>query len=243
MKKPIIGISGNFLIDNSGIFPGYERAYVNNDYVNAIIESGGIPYIIPIVEDEKIIEEQIKNIDGLLLSGGQDVNPLIYNEEPCKELGIISPKRDFFDICLIKYAMKKNKPILGICRGSQILNVANGGSLFQDLKYIESSYIKHNQNHSPNLTTHSVIIKDDSKLRKFFEKTILVNSFHHQAIKKVGDNLKISALSKDGVVEAIESKDNRFIIGIQWHPEMLAKNNENMKNLFKNFIKAALDTL
>lgn len=244
MKRPIIGISGNFLIDDSGIFPGYERAYLNNDYITAIVQAGGIPYIIPIVEDEDVIAEQIKNIDGLLLSGGQDVNPLLYNEEPRRELGIISKKRDFFDTCLIKNAMKAKKPILGICRGYQMLNVVNGGALYQDLKYSENSYIKHNQNHSPNMTTHSVIIEDNSRLRKFFDKTILVNSFHHQAIKKVAENFKIAAMAKDGIIEAIESKDeDHFMVGVQWHPEMLAKDNENMNNLFKAFIKAVLDNL
>ncbi|WP_426711260.1 gamma-glutamyl-gamma-aminobutyrate hydrolase family protein [Cetobacterium sp. SF1] len=239
MKKPIIGISGSLIIDEGGMFPGYERAYVNNDYVQSVVRAGGIPYIIPMVYDDEVIKAQIENIDGLIMSGGHDVNPMLYGEEPCKELGGIMPRRDKFDMLLIKNALELKKPILGICRGEQILNVASGGSLYQDLKFIEGSYIKHNQGHLPDYPTHTITIKQDSKLYSILGEETLVNSFHHLAVKTVAPGFKAVAYSKDGVIEAIEKDGDLFVMGVQWHPEMLSASYENMQKLFIKLIEEA----
>lgn len=239
-KKPIIGISGSILIDSSGMFPGYKRAYVNHDYVSSVIKNGGIPIIIPITEDKNLIKQQINLIDALILSGGHDVNPNLYGEEHLQKLGEIMPERDFFDFNLIKFAKEKNIPILGICRGFQILNVYHGGTLYQDLSYNKDCYIKHSQGYNPKLVTHSVKLTNESKLFNLFnDKEFLVNSFHHQTIKDIAPSLKIAAISKDGVIEAFESEDYNFLIGVQWHPEMLHENINEMNILFSSLINEA----
>lgn len=240
MTKPIIGIVGNILINNGPSFSGYERAYVNNDYVKAVIKAGGVPIILPIVDDEDFIIEQIKTVDGILITGGGDINPLDYGEEPCEKLGYVLPERDKFDFLVIKIASKLNKPILGICKGLQALNVALGGTLYQDLSYIDGCYIKHMQDTRSNAISHTVRIVKNTKLHKIFGDKVITNSFHHQAVKDLAPDFKISALSKDGVVEGIEKQGEDFIVGVQWHPEMLAANgNLDMLKLFKTFISIA----
>lgn len=241
MKKPIIGISGSILEEqNDDAFLGYERSYVNNDYIKAVIENGGIPFIIPLNIEDSVVEEQINNIDGLILSGGHDINPLIYNQEPKEKLGKTFYERDRFDYTLIKFALKRNIPILGICRGFQLLNVYFGGSLLQDLSYSKDINIKHDQEYGPKRISHSIKILKNTKLNSIINQDeILVNSFHHQAIDKLAENLKISAISKDGVIEAFEQEDYNFLLGVQWHPEMLHSVDIRSNLIFKEFIKSS----
>lgn len=236
-KKPIIGISGSIIVDQGGMFPGYERAYVNYDYVNSVVLAGGTPVIMPMVYDEETVRRQLESVDGLILSGGHDVNPLLYGEEPNGKLGGILPKRDSFDYMLIKVAMEMKKPILGICRGHQILNVFNGGTLYQDLSLIEGCYIKHNQAQLSSVPTHTAKVEAGTKLNKILGDEVLVNSFHHLAVKDVAEGFKIAAVSKDGVIEAIEKEGDHFVMGIQWHPEMIAAGHEKMLNIFKELVK------
>lgn len=239
MKKPVIGISASIIIMEGGRFPGYRRSYVNEDYVIAVSESGAVPYILPIIDDESQIEAQIANIDALVLSGGHDVNPKDYGEEPMQKLGTTSPERDAYDYLLIKHAMKRGIPILGICRGHQVINVYFGGSLYQDLEYIDGCFIKHDQFNNPEIATHTVHVSDDSKLKDVFGKEVMVNSFHHLAVKDLGKNLRVVAKSSDGLVEAIEYVGYPYLIGVQWHPEMMAaKGNDKMKALFVSLIEA-----
>lgn len=235
-KKPIIGISGSMIIDEGGMFPGYKRSYVNNDYVRSVIEAGGIPFIIPMNNDEEVIENQLDLVDGLILSGGHDVNPLLFNEEPHQKLGGIYPERDDFDFKVVKKAMNKNMPIIGICRGHQVINVANGGSLYQDLSLIEGCYIKHNQGSLPSQATHTVTVEKDSVLGGILGEKTYSNSFHHLAVKDVADGFRIVALAEDGVVEAIEREEKPLVMGIQWHPEMMSGVDKGMMDIFKYFI-------
>lgn len=237
-KRPIIGITASILIDEGGMFPGYERAYVNNDYVQSVVAAGGTPYVVPMVYDETVIREQIEMVDAVIMSGGQDVNPLLYGEEPSQKLGGILPKRDTFDAAVIKIAMELKKPILGICRGHQMLNVVNGGTLYQDLSFINGCYIKHNQGALPSTATHTVDLVKGSKLNEILGDEVLTNSFHHLAIKDIAPGFVASAVAKDGVIEAIEKVGEEFIIGIQWHPEMMAKDHPVMLEIFKKLIKA-----
>ncbi len=236
-EKPIIGISGNMMIDQGGMFPGYERAYVNDDYVQAVIRGGGIPFIIPISECEEVIKAQVKNMDGFIFSGGYDVNPLLYGEEPSQKLGEIYPKRDVFDAMLMKMAMEHKKPIIGICRGMQMLNVVSGGSLYQDLSYIKGCYIKHVQGHSPSIPTHTVDIVEGTKLHNILGEQVVTNSFHHLALKDIAPGFIVCARAKDGVVEAIEKNEDTFVLGLQWHPEMMSKDHPNMDKIFKKLIE------
>ena len=129
MNKPIIGISGSVIIDNGGIFPGYRRSYVNEDYVDSVVQNGGVPYIIPFTEDDEVIREQLNYVQGLILSGGHDVDPRFYREEPLQKIGATWPERDHFDMRLLKLAEENGIPVLGICRGAQIINVAHGGKI------------------------------------------------------------------------------------------------------------------
>ncbi|MBI6871597.1 gamma-glutamyl-gamma-aminobutyrate hydrolase family protein [Clostridium aciditolerans] len=236
MNKPLIGIIGNLLIDQGGMFPGYKRAYVNNDYVQTVAMAGGTPFILPLISDYETIKGQIANIDALIISGGYDVNPLVYGEEPIPEQGFLCPERDDYDIKVIKIALELNKPILGICRGLQILNAALGGTIYQDTSKIEGSYIKHQQSSRPDVASHTVEVIKETKLYDILGESALTNSFHHQAIKEVATGFKVSARAKDGVIEAIE-KEEGFVIAVQWHPEMMAKKDSKMLDLFKALIK------
>ncbi|MDU6115257.1 MAG: gamma-glutamyl-gamma-aminobutyrate hydrolase family protein [Paeniclostridium sordellii] len=236
-KKAVIGISGSLIIDEGGMFPGYERAYVNNDYVQSVARCNAVPYIVPMVYDDEIIKEQVENIDALILSGGHDINPLNWGEEPHQKLGGILPKRDTYDFKLLKFALEMKKPILGICRGEQVINVFGGGSLYQDLSLIEGCYVKHNQQYLSNVATHTAIVKEGTKLYEILgEKEIHVNSFHHLAANEIADGYIVSAVSKDGVIEAIEKEGDEFVIGVQWHPEMMTKDNPMMQKLFQALV-------
>ncbi|KZL88963.1 gamma-glutamyl-gamma-aminobutyrate hydrolase family protein [Clostridium magnum] len=235
MDRPLVGIIGNLLIDQGGMFPGYERAYVNNDYVQTVAMAGGIPFILPLISDYESIKRQIESMDALIISGGYDVNPLIYGEEPIQQQGFLCPERDEYDIKVIKIALELKKPILGICRGLQILNAALGGTLYQDTSIIEESYIKHHQDSRPDVPSHTVNVIKGTKLYEILGERTFTNSFHHQAIKELASGFKVSAKAKDGVIEAIE-KEEGFIIGVQWHPEMMAKKDPKMLNLFKELL-------
>lgn len=241
-KKAIIGISSSLITDNGGMFPGYKRAYVNKDYVDAVLSAGAIPFIIPFSEEEDVIKEQVSLVDGIIISGGHDVFPLNYNEELAPKISEVFPERDKYEMCLINEAKKFNKAILGICRGFQLINVLEGGSLYQDLSYMNNDrLLKHSQGHTPSLATHYVNVKEESILKEIVGKEkIMVNSFHHQAIKEVAKDFVVSAVANDGVVEAIENKAYKFYMGVQWHPEMLFKNDSNMKKIFEYFIKKSL---
>lgn len=235
-KRPIIGISSSIIVDQGGMFPGYKRSYVNKDYVDAVIENGGVPFIIPFNENEEVIKEQVKCIDGLIISGGHDVDPNNYGEEPSQRLGEIFPERDEYEYRLLKYSKEKNIPILGICRGLQVINTYEGGSLYQDLSYIGGEILKHSQGHRPELKTHKIKIEENSILMDILkEKEVKVNSFHHQVIKEVAPDYKVVAKAEDGVIEAIEHKSYPFLLGVQWHPEMLFKYHDDMNKIFAKF--------
>lgn len=240
MSKPIIGISGSVMMDAAGIFPGYHRSYVNEDYVLSVVKNGGIPFIVPMIDDEKSVKEQVAQLDALILSGGYDVTPTYYGEEPKMKLEETYEPRDIYEYRLIKYAKEKNIPILGICRGVQILNVYHGGSLHQDLSYFSNETLKHFQGKHPDQVTHHVMVDKDSQLFEILqEEKVAVNSFHHQILNEIAPSFKVTAKAPDGVVEAIEYTGDQFILGVQWHPEMLHGKNLEMNALFKTLIEKA----
>ena len=230
-KRPMIGISTSLTSDNCGAFALYPRIYVNKDYVDAVIKNGGIPLIIPMTVDKETIIEQMSMVDGLILSGGHDVFPHNYGEEPKQNLGEVLPIRDKYDFMLLSEAKKRKIPILGICRGCQIINVFEGGSLYQDLSYID---------HSPEMKTHTAIVEKGTKIYEIFgENEIMINSFHHQALKDIAKEYKVTVRAKDGVVEAIENMNYPFLVGVQWHPEMLHKHHDDANKIFKALIDEA----
>lgn len=235
MGKPMIGIV-SCLERNDGLFADL-HCYVNQDYVAAIKKGGGIPLIIPVQQDKDDIFELINRVDGVLLMGGDDIDPLLYNEAPIHELGMIMRDVDDFYLKCIEYAEILNKPTLGICRGHQMLNIAYGGNLYQDLPSQKKDSIKHNQNSLKHYPTHSIQIEKDSSLYKLFDHSLMVNSYHHQAIKDMAKDFKVIATAQDGVIEAIEKTTNTYMLGVQWHPEMmLSKDNPDMLKLMKYFI-------
>ncbi len=237
MKR--IGISASLTVDTSSRFENYKMVRVADNYIQTIAGLNAMPFVLPMIDNEIIIEEQVKNLDAIILSGGEDINPKYYGEKPLSKLGEISDARDKYDFALAKYALKHNIPVLGICRGAQILNVILGGTLYQDHSYIGKETQEHNYSDQEALVRHEIFVEKDSFIHNIFGDTTMVNSFHHQSVKKISPKLRITALDRDGIVEAFEgrSKDN-LILGIQWHPEMMANkgNNKEMIDLFRAFI-------
>lgn len=240
MKRPVIAISGNYMFDLAGKFKSQKKAYVNDDYAQAVIKGGGIPFIMPISQNEEVIKAQLENVDALIVSGGSDVNPLLYGEDQLAKCGEIMPERDNFDMMMLKIAFQKKIPIFGICRGIQLINVFCGGTLYQDLSYSENTRLKHSQDSLPHISVHKVNIMKNTLLEKFTGKDeLLVNSFHHQSIKEIAEGFHISAISSDGIIEGIEKTDkDHLVIAVQWHPEpMAAMNDQDMIKIFEGFIK------
>ena len=232
--KPIIGITSD--IDENG------ETFLKADFSRAILRAGGIPMVLPAGLETGNIEEICTRIDGLLLSGGEDVNPLLFGEEPAKELGKIAPERDSMEMALAKCAIGKDLPVLGICRGHQILNVALGGTIHQHIYTdLEGPILQHNQQADRDYPTHTAEVTEGSRLAEYASSTeILVNSIHHQAVNVVPEPLKVVATAKDGIIEALESTKHRFVMSVQWHPEALSnREDETSLNLFKGFVDAS----
>lgn len=238
MKKPIIGITSAYEIEDG--LRNYHRTTVSIDYTKSIIAGGGIPVILPITSDLDVIKEQLELLDGLLLAGGADINPSYYGQDFKENMGVISPERDEGEFLILKEFYKTNKPILGICRGHQLINVFLGGTLFQDLKYTGKDVLKHRQDFYPELAVHKVKITDrDNMLAKLYGVEVPTNSFHHQSVDKLGKGLTTIATTDDGIVEAFQMKSRDFLYGLQWHPEMMtARGNEEMKKIFIEFVNS-----
>lgn len=238
-KLPIIGISATLIAVESGQFMGLERVALGEGYIQAIQLSGGIPIILPILKDRAFIRQQMQFIDGLILSGGYDVSPLLYGEEPNKNLGALCLDRDHYELHLLEIARDLHKPILGICRGLQLINVAFGGTLYQDLESGFPHALQHDQKSKPEEATHTVTLTACTKLQQVMqENVILTNSFHHQAIKDLAPGIMVNAYAKDGIIEGIESKEDAFVLGVQWHPELMLSKHPKMLKLFRAFIEA-----
>ncbi len=234
MRKIKVGIIDTMQIIALKAEPTYVRINSNDNYVMSVSRAGGIPYILPVIPDLETVRKQVESVDSIVLSGGYDINPLIYGEEPAAELGTICPERDDYDINVAKIALEMNKPLLGICRGLQVLNVASGGTLIQDISGKKGN-LKHLQSARPDLATHTIDIESETNLHKIIGKSARVNSFHHQAAEKIAPGFLVSARSKDGVIEAIEKEDG-FAVGVQWHPEIMTGNDDAMLGLFRELI-------
>jgi putative glutamine amidotransferase len=240
MKKPVIGITCSMRKeDKKREFPtAYAFEYLNRPYSKAVEKAGGLPMLLPNLENLKLIENILSLTNGLLVSGGGDVSPKLYNQEAKAKLIPPIPERDEFEIGLIQKAEKKKLPILGICRGMQVINVAFGGSLYQDFK-LNPVYSDHRRRGNLYLRKHEIRIEKNSLLYLIIRKNRLtVNTSHHQMIDLLSPEFEISAISvKDGVVEAIEHKA-KPILGLQWHPEVMR--DLSSRKIFKWLINQAM---
>jgi putative glutamine amidotransferase len=212
---------------------------VNVEYIQAVVAAGGTPIVLPVINNQTAIHRQAQIIDGLLVTGGFDIHPLLYGEEPFERLEFIDPDRDNHEIELVTMAHGLNKPIFGICRGIQLINVAFGGSLYQDISQSPGSYIKHMQKSKREVAGHTVEIMKNSRLYEVFGEFVVANSFHHQAVKEVAAGFMVNALSKDGIIEGIEKAGANFVVAVQWHPEHMIYRYPVMLNLFKRFVTEA----
>lgn len=234
--KPIIGITGS---KTNATQYSIDIEYVPSSYVAAVQKANAIPLIIPIDRPDAV-KDYVDSIDGLLLTGGVDVSPLFYQEEPKIKLGVTLPERDEFEIPLIIETINQKKPILAICRGMQIMNVAYGGTLYQDLSEYENVSVKHSQETDSKRGTHQINIGKNSYLSTLLGEKTLVNSLHHQAISKLAVPFDPVAWSSDGLIEAFESISNdEFILGVQWHPEAMAPISASQQSLFEHFAAVA----
>ena len=233
MKRPLVGITIGYSKDP-------EFFTLRDDYVRAVEKAGGLPVVLVAGRAEDA-PDLLSRIDGLLLTGGADVDPVVYGEEPHETVTRVIPERDAFEIALCREILRQDRPVLAICRGHQVLNVATGGTLIQDIP----SQVEGAHDHDPEKerweTAHQVRILPRTRLREILgRETIDVNSFHHQAVRALGRGVVVSATSTaDDVVEGIELPDRRLALGVQWHPEAFWDRPRDFQPLFEALVKAS----
>lgn len=235
MKIPVIGVTPHYEPDNNKIC-------IASMYLEAILDAGGVPLLLPLKASEEALTAAVSVCDGFLFTGGPDIDPFRFGEETLQECDVVYPDRDLMEEIVFKLALASRKPVFGICRGIQVLNVFLGGTLFQDIsaQFQRDLNLCHSQKSGRTVLSHSVSIEKNSLLYDIIkEDTLMVNSFHHQGIKEVAPKLEVAAMSKDGLVEAVYLKDHPFFLAVQWHPEHLFRVNEGAKKLFTAFVDAS----
>jgi len=241
---PIIGITATLKEDMDAVAERPLGRFVRTDldYVEGVAGAGGAPVELP-PGDKRADEAVIGSLDGLLLSGGSDLDPGYYGEEPVPELGITIPERDTFEMALVGMALRRGMPIFGICRGMQVLNVALGGTLYQDLpSQWDRDLLKHRQDTPKWQPTHEVAVEHGTYIAEVMEReSVKVNSYHHQGIKDLADGLVATGYSTDGVIEAVEAGDfsERWLLGVQWHAEAMRGAGPQQESLFEAHVSAA----
>ena len=233
-EHPLIGITGNF---------GEKGCELAEGYYLSVVKAGGTPVAIPPHNDKDALLTLLDDLDGIVLSGGGDINPLLLGEEPLPQLHSVCPRRDVFELFLTREAFHRQIPILGICRGIQVMAAALGGKVYQDI-YVQGkgAKLKHSQDMPRYAASHSVNIEEGSLLQSTYgnKQTLAVNSFHHQAVSDPGPHLKVSALSPDGIIEAVESSEHKALLGVQWHPECFILNgDESHMSVFRWLVSEA----
>ncbi len=245
--RPTIGLTTQTLHSIDGIPPALPESWVMNQrYFLATTMVGGVPWMVPLFDDDlPTLRKIYERLDGLLIPGGVDMDPRQYGEAIRPECGNLDPARDRVELQLVRWALEDGKPVFGLCRGLQIINVALGGSLWQDLATQRPELAKHDffptAGFARTHLAHPVAIEASSKLASLLDgpSTIMVNSMHHQGVKQLGDGLVATATAPDGLVEAIELPGEAFVIGVQWHPEVFEMSDPHTRHLFGGFIAAA----
>lgn len=240
--KPVIGVTPDFNAGDRTDMGGREPTYfLRARYIRAIEELGGIPLILPLVESPVARRRLLDNVDGLLLTGsGPDLPPRLYGERQRFPFPLVSERRANFELDLVHQARARDLPLLGICGGMQTVNVACGGSLFQDIPSQVQQALEHRQKAKATHVSHSVTVAPKSLLKTIVKQaTLMVNSSHHQSVKTVAPSLIASAVAPDGIVEAVESPSHRFLLAIQWHPEFLFERHQPHRRLFEALLRAA----
>ncbi|NJN97696.1 MAG: gamma-glutamyl-gamma-aminobutyrate hydrolase family protein [Anaerolineales bacterium] len=244
MTHPLIGIPCRPDV-TGGIYPGRTINVQNDSYINAVIQAGGLPVLIPLQVQGELLEELFQRLDGLIFSGGGDIDPACYGETPQVDtLDEINPLRDEVEIRLMQLATERGKPFLAICRGIQVMNVANGGSLWQDIFRQKPQAIRHNyystDTRPRDYLAHDVTLEPGSLLSRILDADRLpVNSLHHQGVKQVGSRLRAVGHAADGLVEVLEVPNHPFGLGVQWHPEELVDSQPEARQLFAGLVSAA----
>ena len=221
--------------------PKPPRFGINQSYVRALTAAGCAPVLIPLLDDDERLRAIYERLDGIVFPGGADVAPQEYGEEPIGDLNVVEAPRDRTELTLARWAFADDLPTLGICRGQQVLNVALGGTLWQDLRQQGVTSVEHSDadGRARSAFIHRVRLDPDSRLAQLIDETdIEVNSLHHQAVKTVAPQLKVTGTSEDGVIESLESEERRFLIAVQWHPEEI-DGLPWIQGLFAGFARAA----
>lgn len=243
---PVIGITTQTLHAIQGIPEALPESWVmNKRYFRPVLELGAIPWMIPLVPDEpETLRAIYDRLDGLLIPGGVDVDPRTYGEEVLPVCGVLDPDRDAVELQLTRWAVADGKPVLGLCRGEQVINVAHGGTLYQDVGTQVAGAMMHEyyptKGFARDHLAHEVDVSAGTRLHDLLERSAVpVNSMHHQAVKRLGEGLVASAFAPDGVIEAVEGTGDAFVVGVQWHPEMFEARDPSTRHLFREFVHAA----
>lgn len=241
--RPLIGIST--MDDNDAAGVHAPRFSINQSYSKAVEIAGGVPILVPHYEDAEALRRVYEVLDGLLVPGGVDIHSKYYNQEPHPSLDPSDVGMDFMETTVLPWAIEDDMPILGICRGEQVLNVIMGGTLIQDIYTQYPTTIDHRESYKRRVRdflAHDIAIEPDSRLRQLVgQDRVWVNTSHHQSIDKVGKGLVATAWSPDGIVEAVEAPDHHFLMAVQCHPEELWRKHAWARKLFSEFVKAAAE--
>ena len=220
-----------------------DRQFVTNPYIQSVRYSKGLPLVLPLVRSVRIIVADVVLCDGFLFCGGGDITPLLFGEEPQNGNGKTDITVDLFQIRLMKRILASRKPVLAICRGMQILSVACGGTIWQDMSLIPGKVLNHMQQSAcRSEVSHRIRIERGSRLKEYAGSCLYVNSFHHQAVNSPGKGVSVSARAQDGAIEAVEIDSHPFAIGVQWHPECMYRTSSEMRTLFHEFVAHSLRT-
>ncbi len=234
MNKPLIGLTPLFDLEQ-------QRLWMRPNYMQMILEAGGIPVVLPLTENPEDIKQLAQTCDGFLFTGGPDIHPSRFGEETMRYCGVIDERRDSTEISLLREVMELEKPVLGICRGIQLINVALGGTLYQDIPAQgKGEPIAHDQHKPYDVPVHTVFVEKNSPLFRLTGKEkLMVNSMHHQAVRALAPALKCAAKSLDGLTEAIFHPEKKYFLAVQWHPEYLFQKYQDEQKIISAFVDAA----